>query len=161
MGQTSYGFATPKGVAGGLFDISNYGASTRINAADDGDLKFGMGVVFGESAQEIVLPETGDTAAEFRGLVLNDFSTEQDMKGVVSLKKGKSVSCMEYGRAWARVPAALTGVKDGDALYLIITGDNAGLFTNAATDNVAIKGKFIGEIDGGLAPIELFHEAQA
>ena len=42
--QTSYGFGFPKGVAGGLFDLSAHDVTTR-QAEGDG-VAFGLGVVF-------------------------------------------------------------------------------------------------------------------
>ena len=52
----------------------------------------------------------------------------------------------------------------GDSLYLVISGDDAGCFTNAAEEGstIAVKGRFIGSKGtGNVAPIELFGQAQA
>lgn len=46
--QTSYNYTTPKGVAGGLYDLAPYQVDSRVNGeATPGVLKFGMGVVQG------------------------------------------------------------------------------------------------------------------
>ena len=67
--QTSYNYAMPRGVAGSLYDLSDYAADSRLNAADKGQLLFGMGVVTGDSKGiNIRVPKTGDTAAKFEGM---------------------------------------------------------------------------------------------
>ena len=43
--QTSYGFGFPKGVAGGLFDLSAHEVSTRQSEGEG--VTFGVGVVVG------------------------------------------------------------------------------------------------------------------
>ena len=56
--QTSYGFGFPKGVAGGLFDLSAHDVTTR-QAEGDG-VAFGLGVVVGTNkGTDVKLPATG------------------------------------------------------------------------------------------------------
>lgn len=43
--QTSYGFSFPKGVAGGLYDLSAHEVATR--QAEGAGVAFGVGVVIG------------------------------------------------------------------------------------------------------------------
>ena len=45
--QTSYGNQTPKGVAGGIYDMFHYAVDSRFNEETDGVLRFGVGVVPG------------------------------------------------------------------------------------------------------------------
>lgn len=53
--QTSYGFGFPKGVAGGLFDLSAHDVTTR-QAEGDG-VAFGLGVVVGTNkGTDVKLP---------------------------------------------------------------------------------------------------------
>ena len=47
--QTKYGYATPSGVPGGLFDLAPYEVNTRTNEEEAGKLKFGHGAVVGAS----------------------------------------------------------------------------------------------------------------
>lgn len=162
--QTTYGFATPRGVAGGLFDLSNYDIVTRLNEEADGILKFGVGVVRGTSAgSQVKLPVTASTAALFEGVVVNSHSAEMDMNGNVSLKKNASVGVLRYGKVWVRVPST-DAPAYGDSVYLIVSGDDAGCFTKTAGSNtVTINARFIGTkgTAGAVAPVEFFNQANA
>ena len=159
--QTSYNFATDKGVAGGLYDLSPYAVNSRRNESANGVLKFGMGVVVGTAAGNQVKVPTA-TTGKFEGIALNGFSTELDIAGNLVVKNGDTVGVLAKGRAWARIKPGIT-VAYGDDVYLIASGDNAGLFTNAEekqdTTVLSIKitnAKFIGvRGTGDVAPIEL------
>ncbi len=156
--QTSYNFATDRGVAGGLYDLSHKTVNSFRNEAADGDLKFGMGVVTGTNkGVQVNLPATGATLASFEGIVLNGHNTEMDMAGNLALKNDVIVGVITHGRVWARIVDAITPAY-GDAVYLVISGDDAGLFTNASGANtLAITGaKFVGNKGtGNVAPVEL------
>ena len=66
--QTSYGFGFPKGVAGGLFDLSAHDVTTR-QAEGDG-VAFGLGVVVGTNkGTDVKLPATGATSDDYEGVV--------------------------------------------------------------------------------------------
>ena len=41
--QTSYGYATPKGIPGGIYDLYHYPVDSRFNEEDSGKLRFGVG----------------------------------------------------------------------------------------------------------------------
>jgi len=160
MAQLTYKYTTPKGVAGGLLEISPYQIDSRLNGETAvGSLQFGMGVVQGSNpGTNVNRPATGATADKFEGLVLTGFTQEMDMAGTFQLKPKQTVGVLRYGRAWARLPAGLT-VSYGDSLYLITTGTNAGLFTNVATGNLAVNGRFVGEVDSSnIAPIEIYNQ---
>ena len=62
--QNSYSYKTPKGVAGGLLDLSPYSVDSRINGeTTPGALKFGMGVVQGATpGTNVKLPTSASTA---------------------------------------------------------------------------------------------------
>ena len=155
--QTSYNFYTERGVAGGLYDLSHHDVNSRRNECEDGVLKLGVGVVAGTLAgSQVKLPESGATAENFEGIVVNGFSTEMDMNGAVAVKKDATVGVLVHGRIWARIAEGVTP-KYGDALYLIKSGDNAGCFTNVADGAIAITGgKFVGtKGTGNVAPVEL------
>lgn len=160
--QTSYRYDTPKGVAGGLLDLSPYQIDSRINGETvAGALKFGMGVVQGAAPGEgVKIPTSTATADKFEGLVLTGFVQEMDMAGDTRIQPKQTVGVLRCGKAWARLAASVT-VAYGDKLYLTVTGANAGLFTNVSTGNLAINGRFVGAADGGIAPVELYNQNAA
>lgn len=160
MRQTSYSYQTPKGVAGGLFDISPKSIDSRINGETTADaLKFGMGAVQGATpGTDVKVPTDTDTADKFEGLVLTGFVGEMDMAGDQKLQPKQTVGILRYGKAWARVAPGVT-VQYGDALYLINEGEDAGLFTNDDEDAIAVKGRFIGPLDSSdIAPVEIYNQ---
>lgn len=163
--QNRYGYKTPIGAAGGIVDIAPYAIDTFFNAEETGKMMFGMGVVQGDNpGKNIAIPATGATAAKFDGITVNNRTTEYDVEGKLSLRKGASVGVMRYGRVYARVA---TGVEPayGDAAYLVISGDDAGCFTNTSGANaIAVKARFLGGVDATgakVAIVELFNEANA
>lgn len=172
MAQTRYGFSTPVGAAGGIVDLAPYAIDTFLNEENNGVLKFGIGVVSGtKPGTNIALPVKADTAAKFEGITTNNRTTEYNVDGSLSVNKGASVGVMKYGRIHARVSAGVTP-SYGDAVYMIVEGDEAGYFTDtpASTDSgssdkktIAIKGRFISAVDAAsnTAMIELFNQAQA
>lgn len=161
MAQLSYGFGTPRGVAGGLYDISYHEVNTRVCEEEDGKMKFGSGVVTGTAPGQCVKLPASSAGKDFEGVVINGVNVEQDMKGNLIIKENSSVGVIRVGKVWARVHSAAKDVKYGNELYLIIAGNEAGCFSNSAVGDedtdarVKIKGKFIGEADGGIAPILL------
>ena len=107
--QTTYNQATPRGVAGGLVDLSAHAVNTRINGQADATLKFGMGVVQGSApGSDIKIPATGATADKFEGITVNGYTNEMDMDGAVSISPGAAIGVLQYGKIWARI-------KSGDA----------------------------------------------
>lgn len=158
--QTSYGFATQRGISGGLFDISPYAINTRLNEEVDGALAFGMGVVKGTSVGlQVKKPGATTTIADFEGITMNGFSTQQSIAGAVALQNNVGVGVLEWGKAWVLYAAnALPGY--GKDLYLIISGAEAGKFTTAddASTKIRVNGKWIGGKDpaAAIAPVELF-----
>lgn len=157
--QTTYNFATPRGVAGGLYDLSNYCIDTRINAQAGGNVCFGMGLIRGDKpGSNVKLPVAESTAADFEGIAMNGFNTQQTIEGDVRIASKCSVGILRSGRAWVRIQNGIAP-KYGEALYLIKTGDDAGCFTNVSADGLAVNGIFIGEKgSGNVAPAELFHQ---
>lgn len=161
--QTYYGYSTPKGHAGGIYDLAPYAIDTFLNEAATGKMMFGMGVVQGSNpGVNIDIPATGATAEKFEGVTTNNRTTEYDMEGKLSVRKGASVGVMRYGKIYARVAEGVEPAY-GEAVYLIVDGEEAGCFTNEEGSNVAIKARFIGGVDTNaqVAPIELFNQAQA
>ncbi|GHU91241.1 hypothetical protein FACS1894202_12330 [Clostridia bacterium] len=159
MAQTSYSYTTPKGVAGGLFDLTPYQIDSRLNGETvSGALQFGMGVVQGATpGANVNKPTNTATADKFEGLVLTGHIQEMNMAGDFTLQPKQTVGVLRYGRAWARLAAGLT-VEYGEQLYLITTGANAGLFTNDDTGAIAVNGQFIGEVDSeNIAPVEIYN----
>lgn len=162
--QTRYGYSTPMGAAGGIVDLAPYAIDSFINEEEAGVMKFGIGVVGGTKAgTTIKKPAEGATAAQFAGITVNNRTTEYDIEGKLHVRKGVSVGVMRYGRVYGRVADGITPAY-GEALYLIVSGEEAGFFTNASGDNtVAVKGRFMSGKDttANIAMVELFNQAQA
>ena len=159
--QTTYGFSTPIGQAGGIYDLAPYAIDAFVNEANDGVMKFGMGVVVGANPGEgVAVPTAEATASKFEGIVSNRRTTENKILGGVELRKGCTVGVMRYGRIYGLL-AADEKPAYGDPVYLVKSGADAGCFAKTSTGNVAIKGRFLGGASDGIALIELFNEAQA
>lgn len=160
--QTNYSQVTPHGVAGGLVDLSSHAINTRLNGEDGNAMKFGMGVVQGSTpGSDVKRPATGAIPVKFEGITVNGYTSEMDRDGTVTIPPLASLGILQYGKIWARTKAGITPAY-GDSLHLIITGDDAGLFTNAADEGktVAVSGRFIGgKGTGNVAPVELFYQA--
>ena len=158
--QNSYGYATPCGVAGGIYDLSPYAIDARLNGEEKaGVLKLGMGVIQGETpGNNIVVPDSTATADKFEGIVVNGNTVEQDMDGNAVLKPKTTVGVMRYGKVWGRVTSTAVPVY-GANVYLTVEGEEAGCFTEAADGAIAINARFIGSKGcGNIAPIELFNQ---
>ena len=161
MVQTTYGFNTPIGQAGGLYDLSPVEIDAFLNEAADGDLKFGMGVVKGTNAgKSVKLPASGAAAADFEGIVTNRRTTENAIDGGPVLKNKCTVGVLRYGRIYGLLAEGANPTYGGTP-YLVVSGDDAGCFTDASSGNVAVKGRFLGGASDGIVAIELFHQAQA
>ena len=154
--QKTYSYNTGYGIAGGLVDLTEHVIDSRCNEADS--LKFGFGVVDGTSkGSNVTLPVEASTKANFEGIVVNGHTHEMDRNGDVTILKGETVGVLKQGRIYARVKEGIT-VAYGDALYLIVKGDNAGLFTNAAeTGAIKLNGFFVGtKATGNIAPVQVY-----
>ena len=160
MVQTTYGFNTPIGQPGGIYDLAPIAVDSFLNEANDGALKFGMGVVKGTNVGGVAVPATGATAGDFEGIVTNRRTTENAIDGGPVLKNKCTVGVMRYGRIYGLLAEGATPAYGG-AVYLVITGGDAGCFTDKSTNNVAIKGRFLSAASDGIAIIELFNQAQA
>lgn len=159
--QTSYRYNTPMGAAGGIADLAPHFIVAFTNESANGAMGFGMGVVKGTNAGVTVkVPATGATAATFEGIVTNRRTTELDLNGDLYLRNKCTVGVMRYGVIYALVATGATPAY-GDAVYMVVTGDDAGKFTEASTNNVAIKGRFLSAAENGVAMVELFNQAQA
>ncbi len=150
--QTKYGYATPSGVPGGLFDLAPYEVNTRTNEEEAGKLKFGHGAVVGASAGNgIKLPAS--TSDLFEGVVVHK-AHELGADNTVSIAKGEALSVIRVGKVWVRVDG---DVAVNDKVYLIASGDNAGCFTKTASGAIAINGRFVGASEDGIAPVVLYN----
>lgn len=155
--QTHYGYNSPMGAAGGIVDLAPYAIDTFLNEAENGVMKFGVGVVQGSTpGTNVNLPSA--TTDKFEGIAVNNRTTEYDLEGNLAVRKGAALGVMRYGRVYGRVAE---GVKPayGDAVYLVATGDEAGCFTNVADGAIAVKARFLGTVDSTaqIAQIELFN----
>lgn len=154
--QTNYNYFPNAGSPGGLFDLSPYTIDAFANQENDGVLKLGMGVVPGSTAGSVKKPVAASTAAQFLGVTVNGRSHEYDDNGVVYVRNKATIGVLRYGRVYVRVVDGVT-VAAGDSLYLVKSGDDAGLFTNASGETaVAVQGKFIGPVSNGVAPVHIY-----
>ena len=161
MKQMNYGFSTPVGIAGGLYDLTGYVCDSFNNGENDGVLKHGMGVVTGDKAGIAALPKDDSTLANFEGILLNGLITEHTMDGDVTVKEGQTVGILRQGRVWVRTTEEALPA-DKKAVLLVVKGDNAGLFTTSDDEGergntIAINAKFLSEKgSGNIAAVELY-----
>ena len=158
--QIHYGFNTPMGAAGGIVDLAPYAIDTLLNEAENGVMKFGGGVVRGTNpGVNVNLPAA--TSDKFEGIVVNNRTTEYDLEGNLAVRKGAAVGVMRYGRVYGRVAEGVTPAY-GDLVYMNATGKEAGCFTNVADGAIAVKARFLWNVDSTaqIAPIGLFNMAQ-
>ncbi len=154
--QTSYGFGFPKGVAGGLYDLSAHEVSTR---QAEGNTTFGIGVVVGTNKGiDVKTPTSASVAADFEGVVVhNSVMTELDMNNQLSVVDKRTVGCLHHGKIWVKTGEnASPGYKD--KVFLITAGDEAGLFTTSAdtSTKVELNAHYLGVSDAGIAVAEFF-----
>lgn len=160
--QLDYGYSTPKGVAGGKYDIAFDEVITRKNEEADGVLKYGMAAMIGTNAGSgVKVPTAGCTAAKIEGIVLRAANTEQDMSGHVVVKNNASVGILRRGHVWGRI-ASDAVPKYGEKAYVVVTGEDAGTFTHldkqtgeGTPANVDIGATFGNASDNGIAVIEI------
>lgn len=157
--QKAYSFSTPVGVAGGLYDLTDYVIDTRTVESENGVMKLGMGVVQGSvPGANIDVPASDSVAADFEGITVNGFTQQHDLEGKITLNKGQSVGVLRHGRIWARV-ADSAAPAYGDPVYMSIAEADAGLFYSSEQPGttVLIAGAtFItGKGTGDLAVIEI------
>ena len=153
--QLNYNYGTPKGVAGGKYDIAFDEVVTRKNENKDGEMKFGMAVAVGTSAGKTVkVPVVGTTAEQIEGIAIALPNTEQDMNGKVVVKQNTSLSVMKKGNIWGRLATGVTPTY-GTKAYVVVSGDDAGTFTTASEGTVDIGAKFGNAHDYGIAVIVL------
>lgn len=142
--QTEYGLRMGTGSAGGFVDASRHEVESRGNAADDGEMLFGLGAVTGdEPGKNVTLPDSDSAASDFEGVTVNSHRHEQDRDGKVTLRKGETVGVMRKGRIYARVTED-SDPAYGDAVYLVTDGDDAGKFTEDSSAGIAVSGVFLG-----------------
>ena len=155
--QTSYGFGCPKGVAGGLFDLSAHEVSTRQSEGDG--VTFGVGVVVGTNkGTDVKLPTAECTAEQCEGVIVhNSVMAELDMNNKLNIGEKRTVGCLHQGKIWVK-----TG-KDAkpaykEKVFIITEGDEAGLFTTSAdtATKVELNARYLGVTDTGIANAEFF-----
>ena len=155
--QMNYGEPS-RGIPGLLYDRANYEAVTRRNGADDGKMLFGLGVVQGtEPGKDITLPATGATVDKFEGVVMYSANTEMDDDGAVLLHKVQILDVCQSGKLWVQLVDSVEPAY-GQPVYLVITGDDAGKFTPTKGTNLAVKARFIGAAQNGIAPAQFVEQ---
>lgn len=159
--QTSYGYNTPIGAAGGISDLAPHFIVAFTNESATGAMGFGMGVVKGTTGGYTVkVPVAGSSAGDFEGIVTNRRTTELDLAGNLALRQKCTVGVMRYGVIYALLAEGAEPAY-GKALYMVKSGDDAGKFTDSSSSTLAVKGRFLSGADNGIAMVELFNEAQS
>lgn len=153
--QTSYGFSFPKGVAGGLYDLSAHNVITR--QAEGTWIAFGIGVVIGTNkGTDVKIPTSSTTSDDFEGVVVhNSVMVEKDVDNKCFIGDKRTVGCLHFGRIW--VKTAKNAVPEyNKKVYMITDGDEAGMFTTSEDNStkVEVNAVFIGETDTGIANAE-------
>ena len=126
--QKTYGYATSKGVAGGIYDMFHYPVDSRFNEEATGKLHFGVGVVTGKvPGSSVALPTSASTADNFEGVVINGFDRQQDLEGKLYVLNNQNVGVMRRGRVWVRLATGAKGStkwadKTEDEILADITG---------------------------------------
>ncbi len=88
MAQTRYGYSTPRGIPGGLVDLSDYVVDARCNEAESGKVKYGLGVVTGSNpGSNIVLPTFASKAADFEGIAFSPMGVTRDISQLRTMPK--------------------------------------------------------------------------
>lgn len=153
--QLNYNYSTPKGVPGGKFDLAFDEVVTRKNENEDGIMKYGLAVAIGTDAGHgIKVPVAGTTADKIEGVTVALPNTEHDTNGKVIVKKNSSLSIMKKGNIWGRLATGATPTYGAKA-YVVVTGNDAGMFTHDKGTNVDIGATFGNEKDDGIAVIVL------
>lgn len=154
--QTNYNFGFAKGVAGGLFDLSNHEVASR---QAEGVVQFGLGVVVGTNAgTDVKLPVSTSAAADFEGVVVhNSVMAELDMNNNLNIEGKRTVGCLHHGKIWVAT-GKNAAPKYKDKVFLITSGDEAGLFTTSAdtATKVELNAYYLGVSDTGIAVAEFF-----
>lgn len=159
--QKSYNYNVDYGVAGGLVDLTEHIIDTRCN--ETRGLRFGLGVVDGTvKGKNVCIPTSSSTKKDFEGVIVNSHSHEQDRDGEVLIRDGESVNVLKFGRIFVRLAKSVTP-EYGDAVYLIIDGDEAGYFTNDESGKTVIQvnGYFVDvKASGDIAPVQIYVDKQ-
>ena len=159
--QMNYGYSTPIGQAGGIYDLYPHGISAFHNEADNGVMKFGMAATVG-TRPGVDVKAGGD--GDFVGMVNNRRTNEHAIFGGIELRNGCTVGVMTYGRGFALLDEDAAPAY-GDKVYY--TAD--GLFTNNADNGLTgddkveyteVAGQFLSAASDGIAVIELFNAPQ-
>jgi hypothetical protein len=160
--QTTYGFSFPKGVPGGLFDLSAHEVATR--QTEGNGISFGVGVVVGTNkGTDVTLPAASSAAEDFEGVVIhNSAMVEMDMENRVVIGDKRTIGCLQHGRVWVKTgEKAVPAYKE--AVYLITDGEEAGCFTTSddPATKIAVNAVFLGETDDGIANAEFYQGRMA
>ena len=153
--QTSYGFGFPKGVAGGLYDLSAHNVVTK--QAEGEGIVFGIGVVIGTNKGTYVkIPTSSANSDDFEGVVVhNSVMIEKDMNNKAVIRDKSTVGCLHFGRVWVKTGKDAKPTYN-DKVYMITDGEEAGMFTTSADSStkIEVNAVFLGETDTGIANAE-------
>lgn len=160
--QTTYNWTTGRGIAGGLVDLTPHVIDTFINEENTGVMKPGLAVMGGTVAGETIKIYASGGTPVFYGVSTNNHTTQYDLDGKLRVLKGSAIGVLHWGRIYVRVATGVTPAY-GEGLFVIPSGDEKGFFTNTdnSTANPAIPGRFLGPVENGIAPVEIYHSDTA
>lgn len=154
--QTSYNFGFPKGIAGGLYDLSAHEVVTR---QAEGTVKFGMGVVVGTNKGiDVAIPTTTNASNDFEGVIVhNSVMVELDMNNQLNIADKRTVGCLHRGKIWVAT-GKNANPEYKEKVYLITDGEEVGLFTTKddTATKIEVNAYFLGTTDNGIANAEFF-----
>lgn len=149
--QTSYNFGFSKGVAGGLYDLSDHEVATR---QAEGSTSFGIGVVAGTNRGiDVTVPTAESSSADFEGVIVhNSVMAEMDMDNRLEIGDKRTVGCLQHGKIWVKKGSKAVPAYKGK-VFLITDGEEAGLFTSSddTATKMELNAYFLGTTDEGIA----------
>ncbi|AUR99189.1 hypothetical protein NVP1263B_29 [Vibrio phage 1.263.B._10N.286.51.B1] len=154
--QTTYSVYHAAKYAGAVNSVNPYATESKLNT-DTVNIPFGYGVV-ADGETGMILPSTGDTAADFVGVAMRELNRAYADGETFGAPVGRDGTVVTHGRV--AVVAGAT-VANRDPVFLGIGADVAGKFTNAAgtgaTEAVEITGAKFQEagVDGDAVWISL------
>lgn len=149
--QTSYNILMGVGIAGEFYDTRNHVVESAV--CESATIGFGLGVVKGTDERMVALPtSTGNT---FKGVAMQRHKEQGYPFAAPSANYTQNdiVGYMTQGAAFVQASKA---VAADAAAYLIVSGDDAGKFTDSNSGTLATGGYFKNTItEAGIVGLEL------
>lgn len=152
--QLSYNYGTPRGIPGGIADLTCYTIDSMLNEEKPGVMRFGVGVMQGTDVGHQVKLPNGCTAEKFEGVTVNNLTTEYDIEGKIHIRNGAAIGVMRAGRIHARLAKDAKPAYGAKAYVVTTAGDDLGCFTEKSEGTLEV-GVFLSGADNGTAILDL------